>query len=65
MMARRNVSREINGIGEQPTVLRQDLNVIAEQVQTLVQQRGGSAESIYGHRDCRRARTHCRHAQPL
>jgi ElaB/YqjD/DUF883 family membrane-anchored ribosome-binding protein len=45
-MARRNVSREISGIGEQLTVLRQDLDAINEQVQALVQHQSDASHRL-------------------
>jgi ElaB/YqjD/DUF883 family membrane-anchored ribosome-binding protein len=45
-MARRNVSRDINGIGEQLAVLRKDLSAVAEQVQTLVQHQAEGSQRL-------------------
>jgi ElaB/YqjD/DUF883 family membrane-anchored ribosome-binding protein len=45
-MPRRNVSREINGIGEQLATLRKDLGAIAEQLQTLVQHQAEGSQRL-------------------
>jgi len=45
-MPRRNVSHDIDGIGDQLAVLRKDLGAVANQVQTLLQHQAEGSQHL-------------------